>query len=67
MPRPDLTDEELDILINYARRKFDGERWPYSVELRPIKDVLDKLKPARAPAEPAKIYAPPRATAKQRR
>jgi hypothetical protein len=67
MPPPDLTDEDLDVIVRYARRKFDTERWPLSAEMRPIREALEKLAPKRAPSLPPKVYAPPRATAKQRR
>jgi hypothetical protein len=67
MPPIDLSSDELDILVTYARQKFASECWPFSAQMRPVREVLDKLKPPKQPAPPAKVYAPPRATAKQRR
>jgi hypothetical protein len=51
----------------FDRCRGNSELPMLGVELRPIREALDKLKPARPPAEPTKIYAPPRGTAKQRR
>ena len=64
----DLTDDEAKTLIAYVRKKYGEERYPLSIELRPLREVLDKIDPPkkRAPSPPPKIYAPPRATAKQR-
>jgi hypothetical protein len=56
----DLTDDEIQALIDYARRKFAEERWPLSPELRPIREVLEKLdpKPKPAPFPPRKPHVP---------
>jgi hypothetical protein len=35
--------------------------------MRPIREVLEKAVPKRPPSPPIKVYALPRATAKQRR
>ena len=67
MPLSDLSEDEGKILIDYARKKFADERWPYSQQIRPVRDVLDKLKAKPPLPAPPKVYAPPRATAKQRR
>jgi hypothetical protein len=53
---PDLTDDETQALIDYARRKFEEKRWPLSPALRPIREVLDKIDPKPEP-EP-KPYVP---------
>ena len=66
MPPIDLSPDELNIVIDYARRKYRAERWPMSPELRPIREVLAKLEPRpepapeprRSPATSAKL--PPR-------
>jgi hypothetical protein len=65
----ELTDDEAPTLIAYVRKKYGEERYPLSIELRPLREVLDKIDPRKPrPEVPAtKYYAPPRGTAKQRR
>jgi hypothetical protein len=58
-PAPNLADDEIARLLDYARRKYAEERWPLSPELRPVREALAKLdaKPAPEP-QPSKPYAP---------
>jgi hypothetical protein len=51
MPPLDLTPDELQILVGYARRKYRAERWPLAYDLRPLREVLAKLAPP--PRKPA--------------
>jgi hypothetical protein len=67
MPPIDLSPDELETLADYARKKYASERWPLSIELRPVREILDKVFPRRPPAPSPKVYAPPKATPKQRR
>jgi hypothetical protein len=48
---------------------IDDGRYPHSERIRTLKGILDKLvpPPVREPLPPPKVYAPPRATPKQRR
>jgi hypothetical protein len=39
----ELNDDELQRLIEYARRKFREERWPLSPELHPIHLLMERL------------------------
>jgi hypothetical protein len=50
-------------------RTIDGDRYLLSPRIRTLKAILAKLRPepAREPAPPPKVYAPPRATAARRR
>ena len=41
-----LSDEERAVLIDYAQRKYGEERWPLSIELRPVRAVIEKLRAA---------------------
>ena len=43
MAHPELSDDEVERLINYARHKYAEERWPLSPELRPVREALAKL------------------------
>ena len=45
MSEPELSDEEIRALIDYARRKFAAERWPLSPALRPVRAIMEKLDP----------------------
>ena len=52
MSEPDLTqlsDEETQALVDYARRKFGVRRWPTSLGLRHVREVIEKLDPKAAP------------------
>jgi hypothetical protein len=64
----DLTEKETDALARLLRGAIDGDRYPLSPRIQTLKAVLDKirLKPARKPLPP-KVYAPPRASGRQRR
>ena len=67
---PNLTDQEIEQLLLYAREKFEEERYPFAPALRPVREVLGKVDP-RAKAEPPaprKPYVPSLlATRKKRR
>lgn len=45
----ELSAEERAVLIDYARRKYGEERWPLSIELRPVRAAIEKLRTARRP------------------
>ena len=65
-----LSDEERQALAKHLHNYLDYHRYPYSREIQPLTAVLERVdpsKPKREPAPPPKVYAPPRATAKQRR
>jgi hypothetical protein len=47
----DLTDDEITILLDYARRKYAEERWPLSPELRAVREALAKLDAKPAPEQ----------------
>src|SRR5260221_3887072 len=55
MTEPALSDEETQILIDYARRKFAAERWPVSPALQPVREITEKLNPK---SEPQPLPAP---------
>jgi len=69
MPHLDLSDEEAATLVAHLTRTIDGDRYLLSPRIRTLKAILAKLRPepAREPAPPPKVYAPPRATAARRR
>ena len=69
MPHLDLTDEEAAALVQHLKRAIDGDRYPLSPRLAPVKAILAKLRPEPVgePLPPPKVYAPPRATAGRRR
>jgi hypothetical protein len=70
MPQLDLSDDQAEALTRYLRAKLDGERFPSWSAYDPIREViamLDPPKPKSGAFPPPKVYAPPRATAKQRR
>ena len=55
-----LTDDEIQGLIGYARDKYAAEPYPFALALRPVREVLAKLdpKPEREPTAPKKPYVP---------
>jgi len=57
---PNLTEDEIAGLIDYAREKFAAERYPLAPALRPIREVLAKLDPTpkSEPLPPRKPYGP---------
>ena len=57
---PDLTEEEIERLISYARGKFEEERYPFASALRPVREVFSKLdpKPLSQPSAPKTPYVP---------
>jgi hypothetical protein len=56
----DLTDDEINGLIGYAREKFASERYPFAPSLRPVRETLAKLDPTPKPEPlpPRKPYVP---------
>ena len=65
----DLTDDELAALTRLLKRTLDTDRFPLSPRLDPLKAILAKIEPPK-PLEPRpspKVYAPPRASTRQRR
>jgi hypothetical protein len=66
---PDLTPDDTQALIEYARRKFAEERWPLSPELRPVREVLTKIdpKPKPEPPPPRRPHVPSMVLNKKRR
>jgi hypothetical protein len=70
MPQLDLSDDQAHALKRYLRAKLDGERFPLWSAYNPIREVLAMLDPPKPRTDTfptVKVYAPPRATAKQRR
>jgi hypothetical protein len=66
----DLTDEETAALLRELDSLIDGDRYFMSQRIKTMKAIRGKIRPepVRAPSPlPPKPYAPPRATAKQRR
>ena len=66
----DLTDDEAAALLRELDTLIDGDRYFLSERIKTLKAIRAKIKPApvREPLPPLpKPYAPPRATAKQRR
>jgi hypothetical protein len=59
MARLDLTDEERDELLRALRGIVDGDRFPLSPRIRCLRQILDKLEPPRAAAEPFPAPPPP--------
>ena len=49
MTEPELSEDEIRILIDYARQRFAEERWPLSPALRPVQAIMDKLNPKPEP------------------
>ena len=54
----ELYPAETATLIDYARRKYAEERWPLSPDLRPVREIIEKLKPKPAPLPERKPYVP---------
>ena len=69
MQHLDLTDEEAAALIKEFADITRNDRYPFSPRNQTLRAILAKLRPepAREPAPPPKVYAPPRATAARRR
>ena len=66
----DLTDEETAALLRELDGLIDGDRYFMSQRIKTLKAIRAKIRPepVREPLPPPpKQYAPPRATAKQRR
>ena len=66
----DLTDEEAAALLRELDGLIDGDRYFLSPRIKTLRAIRAKIRPepAREPLPPPpKQYAPPRATAKQRR
>jgi hypothetical protein len=66
----DLTDEETAALLAELDRIIRNDRYPLSARIRMLQAIRAKIRPepAREPSPPPpKQYAPPRATARQRR
>src|SRR5712691_377538 len=49
-----LNDDEVQRLIDYARRKFAEERYPLAPALRPIRLLIERLTPSTTPMPPPK-------------
>jgi hypothetical protein len=56
----ELSPDETQALIAYARRKLADEPYPLAPALKPIREALAKLdpKPKLAPRPPKKPYVP---------
>ena len=69
MPNLGLTDEERAALLRLVKQAIDADRYPLSPRLYPLRSILEKLEPqpVREVRPPPKLYAPPKATAVQRR
>jgi len=66
----DLTDEETALLLRELDNLIDGDRYFMSPRIKTLKAIRAKIRPEpmREPLPPPpRQYAPPRATAKQRR
>ena len=66
----DLSDEETAALLAELDRIIRDDRYPLSARIRTLKAIRAKIRPepVREPLPPPpKQYAPPRATANQRR
>ena len=66
----DLTDEEAAALLRELDGIIDGDRYFMSPRIKTLRAIRAKIRPepVREPLPPPpKQYAPPRATAKQRR
>ena len=66
----DLTDEETAALLRELDGLIDGDRYFLSPRIKTLRAIRAKIRPepVRGPLHPPpKQYAPPRATAKQRR
>jgi hypothetical protein len=69
MPNLEHTDDEHPPLLRLVKKALDTDRYPLSPRLYPLRSILEKLEPqpVREVSPPPNIYAPPKATAKQRR
>jgi hypothetical protein len=69
MSNLDLTDVEHAALLRLVKKALDTDRYPLSPRLYPLRAILAKLEPqpVREPRPAPKVYAPPKATAAQRR
>jgi hypothetical protein len=66
----DLSEEEKTALARLLSDAIDRDRYPLSPRIKTLKTILAKIRPepVREPLPaPPKVYAPPRATARQRR
>ena len=66
----DLTDEETAALLRELDSLIDGDRYFMSARIKTLRAIRAKIRPEPAREQlppPPKQYAPPRATAKQRR
>jgi hypothetical protein len=65
----DLSDEEGAALTKELDGITRNDRYPFSERIRTLKAILAKLRPepVREPSTQPKMYAPPKATAAQRR
>jgi hypothetical protein len=66
----DLTDEETAALLRELDALIDGDRYFLSERIKTLKAIRAKIRsePVREPLPPpSKQYAPPRATAAQKR
>ena len=66
----DLTDEETAALLRELDALIDSDRYFLSLRIKTLRAIRAKIRPEplREPLPPPpKQYAPPRATAKQRR
>ena len=65
----DLTDEQAAALLRELDHTIAGDRYFLSPRIRTLTAIRDKLRPppVRGPLPPLKVYAPPRAKARQRR
>jgi hypothetical protein len=66
----DLTDEEAAALLRELDGLIDGDRYFLSPRIKTLRAIRAKIRPqpVREPLPPPpKQYAPPRATARQRR
>jgi len=65
-----LADDEKTALAALLKRTIDADRYPLSPRIGTLRGILAKLegpRPAPVTLPPLKVYAPPRARAKQRR
>jgi hypothetical protein len=69
MARDELSDDETRCLLDYVKRKFAEERWPLSLDLRPVREALAKLdpKPKLEPPPPPKPHVPSLAAQRMRK
>jgi hypothetical protein len=65
-----LAGDEKRVLVAALKRAIDGDRHFLSPRVMALKSILARLepsKPAPPPLLPVRYFAPPRATARQRR